>query len=319
MVTLDRVSRVFESRRGLFGSVRRVWAVKSVSLGVGRAEALGLVGESGSGKTTLARLMTGLLEPTSGKVLVQGADLALTSGSTIRRLRRSVQMIFQDPVSALDPRQTVFEALAEVVTIGGEKGRRNIRERIESTLSMVELRPEDSSRYPHELSGGQCQRVGIARALISSPAVLIADEPVAHLDVSTQAAIVSLLARLRSRLGLTVVLIAHDLSMVRQAVDRVAVILNGRIVEAAPVGEMFSRPLHPYTQALLEAVPRPGRPPRGGAEGDPGGWSSGSGDAACPYVRRCPGRREGCESGPVDLTPAGGPTHWVRCPYVRPE
>jgi len=313
IVALERVSKVFEPRSGLFGPPRKIRAVMDVSFEVARAEAFGLVGESGSGKTTLARLMAGLVEPTSGRILFDGRDLALLSGSETLDLRRSLQIVFQDPVSALDPRQTVFQALAEVLRVRGETDCDALRERCGEALKTVDLRFEDADRYPHELSGGQCQRVGIARALISSPAVLVADEPVSQLDVSTQAEILSLLGRLRSDLGLTLVLVAHDLSVVRQTVDRVAVMLNGWIVEIAPTGKIFSNPLHPFTRALLEAVPKPGG--REEREGDKavGGRFPGASDGDCPFLDRCPERKADCEGRPVDLIASGSPEHSVRC------
>ncbi len=310
VMQVEEVSKTFESRAGFFNSRRVVRAVKSVSLDVARGEVFGLVGESGSGKTTLARLMAGLLVPSSGRVRFEGSDLQALSSTENRRARRSLQMIFQDPVSALDPRQTVFSALAEVLQVRGEGDPGSLRERIESALGRVDLRWEDAHRRPHELSGGQCQRVGIARALLSSPSVLIADEPVSHLDVSTQAGIVALLGRLREQLGLTVVLIAHDLSVVRQLADRIAVMLEGRIVEEAPAEAVFSRAGHPYTRALLEAVPRPGAIPR-----FPGGRVAGGArrtGAGCPFAPRCPAVQKQCLArcpDPVSLRTG----HYVRC------
>lgn len=320
VLALDRVSKVFRDRAGLVGRTREVHAVNDVSLSIKRGEAVGLVGESGSGKSTVARLMVGLLEPTRGRVLFKGDDLAGFAGRQMRNARRDLQLIFQDPVGALDPRQTAFDAVDEVLRVhgceAGANGRRCFRrsggERVGELLKVVGLRAEDANRYPHELSGGQCQRLGIARALALSPTAIIADEPVSQLDVSTQAQITSLLSRLRSSLGLTLVLIAHDLSVVRQVVDRVAVMFGGRIVEEAPASTLFSRPRHPFTRALLRAVPRPGR--AGEIEANtPRTSEVGETVVGCPYVTRCLEREVVCSNTVPELRCVDGEHHRVRC------
>ncbi|MCK4546403.1 MAG: ABC transporter ATP-binding protein [Candidatus Eisenbacteria sp.] len=316
VVVLENVGKTFRMGGTPFQPPRSVDAVREVSLSIDRRESLGLVGESGSGKTTVARIMVGLLEPTRGSVCFEGRDLFSASAGELRMLRRHLQIVFQDPESALDPRQTVFQALFEVLQVHGLIRSGKGREQIRSLLKMVDIRWEDAHRYPHQLSGGQCQRVGIARALALEPSVLVADEPVSQLDVSTQAQIVSLLADLRGRLGLTVVLIAHDLSVVRQVVDRVAVMLGGWIVEMAPTEDLFSRPLHPYTRTLLEAVPR-ARPFTGSfartASRPLGQWSAPRSPAACPFAPRCPDGTSACAARIPDLAPADNPAHLVRC------
>lgn len=312
VLSLEGVSKVFQTRVGLFGPLRVVCAVRGVSLAVRRGETFGLVGESGSGKTTLARLMVALLKPTGGRVCFSGVDLSGLSGTELRRARGQLQIVFQDPVSALDPRQTVFQALTEVLEVHGIQSLKSEREQVERLLGRVGLRWEDAGRYPHELSGGQCQRVGIARVVALSPAVLVADEPVSQLDVSTQAHILSLLGDLRSELGLTFVMIAHDLSVVRQVVERIAVMYAGSIVEMALTADLFSTPLHPYTRLLLDSVPRPGaraRPPAEAA-GRREGRGNGGG---CPFFDRCADCGRECAVTRPVLERVGDGDRWVRC------
>jgi ABC-type glutathione transport system ATPase component len=250
--------RRFAWKRGLGGSpvspaLRR--AVDGVDLDVARGECVALVGESGSGKTTLARCALHLLKPTAGSVRFDGADLAALAPSELRRLRRRFQMIFQDPQAALDPRFTVGRAIAEPLAVHTDLGRRERERATAELLVRVGLAPDLAGRYPHELSGGQRQRVGIARALATGPDLLVADEPTSALDVSVRAQILNLLAGLRETLGLALLLIAHDLAAVAHLADRVAVLYAGRIVEEGRAAELFARPQHPYTIALLKAVP----------------------------------------------------------------
>lgn len=231
-------------------------AVDGVSFEVKKGEIFSLVGESGSGKTTTGRAIIGLHEITDGKIYFQGERIG--AGKENReKFVRLIQMIFQDPVASLNPRMTVGEIVAEGLIVNGVKDKKFIREQVLETLKTVGLLPEHADRYPHEFSGGQRQRIGIARAVIMKPQMIIADEPVSALDVSVQAQVLNLLSSLRESLGLTILFIAHDLSVVKYFSDRIAVMYLGKIVEIAPANELFLRPLHPYTKALLSAIPLP--------------------------------------------------------------
>jgi peptide/nickel transport system ATP-binding protein/oligopeptide transport system ATP-binding protein len=238
--------------------VASVRAVDGVSFTVGRGETLGLVGESGCGKSTTARLLMRLLEPTSGSIVFDGRDISGLDRSQLMPLRREMQMIFQDPYSSLNPRATVGSIIGEALQIhkitstDGER-----KQRVRDLMDRVGLNPEHYNRFPHEFSGGQRQRIGIARAIAVRPRLVVADEPVSALDVSIQAQILNLLAELKRELGLTIVFIAHDLSVVRHVCDRIAVMYLGRIMESADAEELFRTPRHPYTAALLSAVPVP--------------------------------------------------------------
>jgi oligopeptide transport system ATP-binding protein len=239
---------------------RQVGAVKAVdgiSFDVYPGETLGLVGESGSGKSTTGRTILQLYKPTSGEVNFDGQELTKLSGGDMRRMRRQVQMIFQDPYASLNPRMTVGSIIGEPLEIHNLAKGREKRERIEELLRLVGLNPYFANRYPHEFSGGQRQRIGIARALAVEPKFIVCDEPISALDVSIQAQVVTLLQELQQRLGLTYLFIAHDLSMIRFICTRVAVMYKGKIVEIADTDELYSNPLHPYTKVLLSAVPIP--------------------------------------------------------------
>jgi oligopeptide/dipeptide ABC transporter ATP-binding protein len=276
------------------GAVR---AVDGVSFDVFEGETLGLVGESGCGKSTTARLMTRLLEPTNGTVRYKGDDIAHMSRADLKPLRRDMQMIFQDPYSSLNPRKTVGSIIGEPFIIHDvERDEDKRKRRVQELMDLVGLNPEHYNRFPHEFSGGQRQRIGVARAIALKPKLVVADEPVSALDVSIQAQIINLLEELQDELGLTIVFIAHDLSVVRHVCDRIAVMYLGKIVELADADALFEHPRHPYTGALLSAVPVPD--PRMAREkqrqvlgGDVP--SPTNPPPACRFHTRCPKARDG--------------------------
>ncbi|HEY8497885.1 MAG TPA: ABC transporter ATP-binding protein [Limnochordales bacterium] len=292
LVEVQELQKHFVIRRGL-----RVRAVERVTFAIARGETFALVGESGSGKTTVGRTVIGLYRPTAGRVLFDGQDVHALSGPALSAFKRRAQIIFQDPYASLDPRMTVGEIIGEALDTHRLARGRERQARIAELLRVVGLSPEHASRYPHEFSGGQRQRIGIARALAVDPEFVVADEPISALDVSIQAQVVNLLARLQAERGLTYLFIAHDLSMVRHVSDRVGVMYLGRLVEVGPTAAVYRQPLHPYTQGLLSAVPIPDpRRERGRAripmEGEiPSPIHPPSG---CPFRTRCPHVRPVC-------------------------
>jgi oligopeptide/dipeptide ABC transporter ATP-binding protein len=258
LIEARELRKDYPLRPRLFGQPRGwVRAVDGVSLAIRPGETLGLVGESGCGKSTLGRLMLRLIEPTAGEVLFDGEPLLGLSGGDLRRKRRHMQMIFQDPYGSLNPRMRVASIVREGLDIHRLGSRAERAERVRRLLAMVDLPPDAAERYPHEFSGGQRQRIGIARALAVEPRFIVADEAVSALDVSIQAQILNLLQDVQRRLGLTMLFIAHDLRIVEHVSDRVAIMYLGRIVESGPRGEIYRGPRHPYTRALLSAVPVP--------------------------------------------------------------
>jgi peptide/nickel transport system ATP-binding protein len=260
LLRVEDIKVHFPIKRGIFfdKTIGHVYAVDGVDLQIRRGETYGLVGESGCGKSTLGRAILNLEPPTAGRVLFDGVDIASLKGEELRRKRQDLQMVFQDPLSSLDPRQSVESILVEGMKAHGiAKDAKEARPRLRELLQAVGLPIQSLSKYPHEFSGGQRQRIGIARALSVEPKLIVADEPVSALDVSVQAQVINLLADLQEELGLTYLVIAHDLAVVRHISDRIGVMYLGAMAEEAPAAELYDTPLHPYTRALLSAVPIP--------------------------------------------------------------
>lgn len=290
-------------------------AVSSVSLAIDPGESFGLVGESGCGKSTLGRLIVGLGAPDEGRVLFSGRDIYMAHRQERRALRRKIQMVFQDPYASLNPRMTIGQAIAEPLRVHGIVARRDNAMEVERLLSQVGLSADYAQRYPFEISGGQRQRVAIARALSVRPAVLVADEAVSGLDVSVQAQVLNLLVELRSQLGLTMVFISHNLGVVEYLSNRIAVMYLGRILELGPAAAVFRRTGHPYTQALIRAIPAPDparRTARAAVSGDlPSPVHPPSG---CVFRTRCPMVQAICVTPPPQV--ALGPGHWAACHFA---
>jgi oligopeptide transport system ATP-binding protein len=309
----------FTSRTGglLQSKEREVRAVDGISFELSAGETLGVVGESGSGKSTLARAILGLVRPNRGRVLWMGEDLTGLDEEALRQKRKQLQIVFQDPVASLDPRMTAGDIIAEPLwTFYPHMERLQVEERTRGMMKMVGLLPNQINRYPHEFSGGQCQRIGIARALALNPRLLICDEPVSALDVSIQAQIVNLLQTLQRKLGLALIFIAHDLSVVRHISDRVMVMYMGQAMEVSTKIDLYRRPLHPYSNALMKSVPIPD--PKLARRAREESWLTGDMPSpfrrpkGCIFHNRCPYRIKRCEADVPALRRMGS-GDWVAC------
>ncbi|MFO8058383.1 MAG: ABC transporter ATP-binding protein [bacterium] len=316
-VEVRGLSKYFPLRGGLLGrTVEVLRAVDEVDLYIDPGETLGLVGESGCGKSTLGRTILRLLDPTSGEIWFQGRDISSVYGDSLRSLRKEMQIIFQDPYSSLNPRMTVGSIVGEALAIHRICPRRERRERVMSLLDEVGLQPESYSRYPHEFSGGQRQRIGVARALAVEPSFIVCDEPVSALDVSIQAQILNLLLRLQESRDLTYLFISHDLRVVEHVADRVAVMYLGKIVELTSTAKLYENPLHPYTIALLSAVPAPDpakKRKRIILKGDVP--SPVNPPPGCAFHPRCPYATEVCRVSPPEFK-SHAKDHYASCHHI---
>lgn len=322
LVQVRQLKKYFPITRGVFQRrVGDIKAVDGVDFDIYKGETLGLVGETGSGKTTVGRTLLRLYEPTGGEVSFEGDNLLELSSGEMRHMRRRMQMIFQDPYASLNPRMTVGAIVGEPLEVHRVAHGKEKRERVQELLRLVGLNPYFVNRYPHEFSGGQRQRIGVARALALNPDLIVCDEPISALDVSIQAQVVNLLEDLQARLGLTYLFIAHDLSMVRHISDRVAVMYLGKIMELADRNEIYLNPLHPYTQALMSAVPVPDpvveeKRQRIILEGDVP--SPASPPKGCNFSTRCPKAIDICSDVEPEFVDVGG-GHYCACHLVESQ
>jgi oligopeptide transport system ATP-binding protein len=314
LLVVRDLEKYFPIKRGFWSrTVGNVRAVDGISFDILPGEVLGLVGESGCGKTTAGRCILRLIEPTAGDVVFEGRDVLELDHGDLRKLRGEMQIIFQDPYSSLNPRLTVGSMLSEALRIHGEAEGEKVRERVRELLEVVGLSPQHAGRYPHEFSGGQRQRIGIARALSVNPRFIVCDEPVSALDVSVQAQVINLLQQLQRDFDLTFLFIAHDLAVVEHISDRVAVMYLGKLMELADAEELYRNPLHPYTRALLSAIPVPdprARRERILLEGDVP--SPAHPPSGCPFHPRCPIATAECAEVTPEFRDVGG-GHFVAC------
>jgi oligopeptide/dipeptide ABC transporter ATP-binding protein len=325
LITVGGLTKYFALTRGVLVSheLGQVHAVDDVSLEVKRGETLGLVGETGCGKSTLARVVTRLIEPTSGRIVFDGKDITAWSRRQLRPLRRDMQIILQDPYSALNPRRPVGAIIGEPLRIHKLGSKKERRARVREVMEFVGLNPEHYNRFPYEFSGGQRQRIGVARAIVTKPKLILADEPVSALDVSIQAQVLNLLEDLRDEMGLTLLFIAHDLSVVRHVSDRIAVMYLGKIVELAPPETLCSHPKHPYSGALLSAVPvatadaEEARSRRIILHGDPP--SPVEPPSGCRFHTRCPKAQPLCSEVEPPLAAKGLPEQFAACHFPLTE
>jgi oligopeptide transport system ATP-binding protein len=316
LLEVQNLKKHFPIKKGILSrTIGNVLAVDGVSFTLKRGETLGLVGESGCGKTTVGRSILRLIEPTSGQVTFNGQDLLELGREELRQVRASFQIIFQDPFSSLNPRMNVGQIIAEPIKNHLKESRPNIRNRVAYLMEKVGLHPEQMNRYPHEFSGGQRQRIGIARALALNPLAIVCDEPVSALDVSIQAQVINLLAQLQEQMNLSYLFISHDLSVVEHISNRIAVMYLGRFVELATDKELYQNPQHPYSQALLSAIPVPDPEMRKQGiilEGDvPSPLKPPSG---CAFHTRCPECKEICTHEEPVFRDLGG-AHWFACHF----
>jgi oligopeptide/dipeptide ABC transporter ATP-binding protein len=319
LLEVTDLTKHYPVRKGLIlaRQVGTVRAVDGVSFALARGETLALVGESGCGKSTTARLVLRLIEPSAGTIRFEGKDVTAVTGAAMRAMRRRMQIVFQDPYASLNPRLTVAETIAEPMQVHGIGDAASRRRRVEDLLGLVGLRPFHAERYPHEFSGGQRQRIGIARALSVEPDLVVCDEPVSALDVSIQAQVVNLMKDLQRRLGLTYLFIAHDLAVVKHVADRIAVMYLGQIVETASKRDLFATPRHPYTRALLAAIPHPD-PRRRGKVKPLGGDvpSPMNPPPGCRFHTRCPFAQDRCrQEEPALRSLADG--HQAACHFAE--